>query len=127
MSRQAHRDGDSRLERLLETRSHNWEAVGLAAEVRRREARRARTRAAVLLPLAAAVIVAYALRARLFGAAADTPVRIVAVIAVVTLGWAIARDLGRALAPRFYRPIVPAASASPHSRRSATCSPASFW
>jgi small conductance mechanosensitive channel len=108
VSRQAHRDGDSRLERLLETRSHNWEAVGLAAEVRRREARRARTRAAVLVPLVAAVIVAYALRARLFGVAADTPVRILAVISVVTLGWAIARDIGRAVAPRFYRRLDPA-------------------
>jgi small-conductance mechanosensitive channel len=108
VSREAHRDGDSRLDRLFETRSHNWEAVGLAAEVRRREARRARTRAAVLLPLVAAVIVAYVLRSRLFGDSADTLVRIVAVILVVALGWTIARDIGRAAAPRFYRRLDPA-------------------
>lgn len=96
------------LDRIFETRTEAWEAVGLAAEVRRREARRARTRALVLLPLLAGVIVAYVLRTQLFGASSDTPVRIGAVLAIVMLGWAIARDVGRAAAPRFFRRMDPA-------------------
>jgi len=100
--------GDSRHERMFETRSEAWEAVGLAAEVRQREVRRARTQAIVLLPLLAGVITAYALREQIFGAPADTPVRIAAVLAVVILGWAVARDVGRAAAPTFFRRLDPA-------------------
>ena len=88
-----------RLDRMFETRTDAWAAVGLAAEVRRREVRRARTRAIVLLPVLAGVIVAYALRNQLFGASADMPVRIAAVLAIMILGWTIARDVGRTAAP----------------------------
>ena len=97
-----------RLERMFETRTDAWEAVGLAAEVRRREVRRARTRAIVELPVLAAVIAAYALRKHLFGTSADTTVRIVVVLAIVILGWTIARDIGRAAAPTFFRRLDPA-------------------
>jgi small conductance mechanosensitive channel len=55
----------------------------------------------------ASVIVAYSLRRHIFGATADTPVRIVAVLAVVILGWAFARDVGRAAAPTFFRHMDP--------------------
>lgn len=99
--------GDSRFESMFETRSDAWEAVGLAAEVRQREVRRARAQAIVLLPVLAGVIIAYALRRHVFGASADTPVRIVAVLAVVILGWAVARDVGRAAAPTFFRRLDP--------------------
>jgi small conductance mechanosensitive channel len=98
------------IDRMFETRTDAWEAVGLAAELRHREIRRARTRALVLLGVVAGVIVAYALRHRLFGAAADTPVRIATVVLTVILGWAIARDFGRAAAPTLFRRMDPATS-----------------
>jgi small-conductance mechanosensitive channel len=97
-----------RFDQIFETRTDAWEAVGLAAEVRRREVRRARTRAIVLLPVLAGVIAAYALRNQLFGDPADTPVRIVAVLAIMILGWTIARDFGRSAAPTFFRRLDPA-------------------
>jgi hypothetical protein len=43
-------------------------------------------------------------RHRLFGASADTPVQIATVVAILILGWAIARDAGRAPPPRSSAP-----------------------
>src|SRR5918912_674897 len=64
-------------------------------------ARRARRQVLLLLPLIAAVIVAYLYRRQIFGL--DVEVRIGAVIALVILGWAFARDLGRALGPVLFK------------------------
>jgi len=100
-------DRDRALERMFETRSEAWERVGLAADVMSQQSvRRARREAAILVPLTVAVLVAYAYRKQLFGL--DTPVRIATVVALVALGWAIARDVGRAAAPTFFRRIDPA-------------------
>jgi small conductance mechanosensitive channel len=104
------RGGDARLQSMFDTRTDAWRAVGLHDEVRQRDSRRARTRTLVLLPLLAAVIAAYALRHRLFGASADTPVQIAAVAAILILGWAIARDVGRAAAPTLFRHLDPASA-----------------
>jgi small conductance mechanosensitive channel len=68
-------------------------------------ARRARRQAAVLLPLIVGVFLAYKHRQELFGV--DLPVRIVAVLALVVLGWAFARDAGRALAPSLFGRMDP--------------------
>jgi len=67
----------------------------------RKRARRARRQILLLLPLIAAVILAFTHRRQLFGL--DVEVRIGAVIALVILGWAFARDLGRALSPVLFR------------------------
>src|SRR3954467_10250722 len=64
-------------------------------------ARRARWQALVLAPLFVGVIWAYSHRKQLFGV--DMPVRIVSAIALVILGWAFARALGRALGPSLFR------------------------
>jgi small conductance mechanosensitive channel len=64
-------------------------------------ARRARWQALVLTPLFVGVIWAYSHRKQLFGV--DMPVRIVSAIALVILGWAFARALGRALGPSLFR------------------------
>src|SRR4051794_37105427 len=64
-------------------------------------ARRARRQVLLLLPLIAAVILAFRYREQLFGL--DVEVRIGAVIALVILGWAFARDLGRALGPILFK------------------------
>ena len=99
---------DLHLERMFETRSDAWERVGLAVDVSQRAVRRARRQAAILVPLLVGILLAYSYRKQLFGAAADTPVRIATVIALVVLGWAIARDVGRAAAPTFFRRMDPA-------------------
>jgi small conductance mechanosensitive channel len=64
-------------------------------------ARRARRQALLLLPLIAAVIIAFVYRREIFGL--DVEVRIGAVVALVILGWAFARDLGRALGPILFK------------------------
>src|SRR6185312_10951720 len=55
------------LEAMLQTRTHAWEEAGLSRQLGRQAARRARREALVLLPLLAAVLVAYAYRGQLFG------------------------------------------------------------
>jgi hypothetical protein len=101
------RNKENRFERMFETRSEAWERVGLAVDVSQRAVRRARREAAILLPLVAGVLVVYNLRDDLFGKSADTAVRIGTVIALVILGWTIARDIGRAAAPTFFRRMDP--------------------
>ena len=96
---------------MFETRSDAWQRVGLAMDVTQRTARKARRQAAVVLPLLAGVLSVYALRQTIFGIKADsawqTPVRAVTVIALLALGWALARDIGRAAAPVFFRRMDP--------------------
>jgi small conductance mechanosensitive channel len=69
-------------------------------------ARRAKWELVALVPLMLATIVAYEERERIFGV--DTPVRIAAAAVMVTLGWALARDLGRFSAPALFRRMDPA-------------------
>jgi len=64
-------------------------------------ARRARRQMVLLVPLIAGVFLAYQSRRELFGM--DVPVRIAAVLALVILGWALARDVGHALRPLLFR------------------------
>ena len=100
------RDTEDHLKRLFETRSHSWREAGLARQLSARAVRRARLQALVLLPLLAGVLIAYTYRKRLFGL--DTPVRVITVIALVILGWTIARDIGRSLGPTLFRRMDPA-------------------
>ncbi len=97
---------------MFETRSEAWERVGLAVNVSQRALRRAQREAIVLVPLLIAVYVAYDRRTQLLGshAAAEylTAIRIGTVIVLLALGWAIARDVGKAAAPTFFRRMDPA-------------------
>jgi small conductance mechanosensitive channel len=68
-------------------------------------AKRARAHVALLVPLIAAVVLAYVYRDRLFGL--DLPIRIACVIALVILGWAFAMNLGRALGPLLTKRLDP--------------------
>jgi small conductance mechanosensitive channel len=61
----------------------------------------------VLLPLLAGVMVVYAYRHELFGRAWDDPIRIVTFLALVSLGWQFARDVGRAFGPTLFRRMDP--------------------
>ena len=71
----------------------------------RARARRARAEAILILPLVGAVLAAYKYRMELFGL--DMPVRVASVIALVILGWALARDIGRALGPILFKRLDP--------------------
>jgi len=94
------------LDRMFQTKSHAWERVGLAHQVSQQVARRARIEALLLVPLIVGVLVAYAHRRSLFPHA-DTAVRVGTVIALLALGWAFARDFGRALGPALFRRLDP--------------------
>jgi len=93
---------------MFKTRSHSWAEVGLARQVSARAARRARRQAAVLLPALVGVLVAYSYRQELFGPDLDFTVRILTVVALVILGWAFARDVGRSVGPALFRRMDPA-------------------
>ena len=62
----------------------------------------------MLLPALAGVLVVYAYRRQLFGADFDFPVRLLTVVALVILGWAFARDVGRSVGPSLFRRMDPA-------------------
>jgi small conductance mechanosensitive channel len=97
-----------RVRRLFETRSHSWREVGLARQLSRRAARRARIHLLVLGPRVAGVLVVYANRREIFGPGWTQPVRIATAIALISLGWQVARDIGRSLGPTLFRRLDPA-------------------
>ncbi|TMK38621.1 MAG: mechanosensitive ion channel, partial [Actinobacteria bacterium] len=92
--------------RIFETQSHAWREAGLARQLTTAAVRRARVEALILIPVFVAVLVAYNERQSLLGV--DLPVRVAAVIVLVVLGWAIARDIGRAAGPTLFRRLDPA-------------------
>jgi small conductance mechanosensitive channel len=120
MARRGKRERERSRERMFETRSQAWAAVGLHVEVNRQAVRHARRRLAVTAPLMIATIVAQALAiARLddrhgrgwhwLVSLGSTPVRTVAVLLVVSLGWLISIDLSR-VAPTLFRRMEPGAA-----------------
>jgi small-conductance mechanosensitive channel len=111
---------------MFETRSQAWREVGLLRHVSPRVVKRARLEALVLVPLFVGVVLLYDNRVSLLGTqvaakpgphghpahryleqALDTPIRVATVIALVALGWAIARDIGRGLGPPLFRRLDP--------------------
>jgi small conductance mechanosensitive channel len=111
---------DLNLERMFETRSDAWERAGLSvAAPDEKGAKRARQQALVLVPLLFAVLIAYHERHRILGEAYrghghyvtkiwDTPVQILAVVALVAIGWTLAAAVGKAAGPAFMRRMDPA-------------------
>ena len=112
---------------MFETHSQAWRDVGLVRQISPRVVKRARLQALVLVPLFAGVVVLYEHRLTLFGrhvSAARGPhghgayntieepldalLTTVTVIALMILGWAIARDVGRSLGPPLFRRLEPA-------------------
>ncbi|MGA2012036.1 MAG: mechanosensitive ion channel family protein [Solirubrobacteraceae bacterium] len=112
MPRQFRPRRDLNLDRMFETRSEAWEAAGLTVEVNQREVRRAQREAIVLVPLLIGVKIAYDNRVDLLGhknaVSYHTWLQIVAVLALVGIGWALARDIGKAAGPTFMRRMDPA-------------------
>ena len=82
---------------IFTTRSHSWREAGLARQLSRRAIKRARVQALVLLPLLIGILLLYSYRRPLFGPSYDVPARIVTALALIALGWQLARDAGRAL------------------------------
>jgi small conductance mechanosensitive channel len=97
---------------MFETRSQAWQEAGLARQIDRRTVRRARLEALLLVPLFVAVVVVYENRDSLgLGTARGAPenlVQIAVAVVLLILGWAIARDVGRALGPELFRRLDPA-------------------
>ena len=91
--------------RMFETRSQAWREVGLLGQISPQAVKRARVEALLLVPLFVGIVVLYDHREALFGV--DAPARVAAVIALLILGWAIARDIGRALGPALFRRLDP--------------------
>src|SRR3954469_2019400 len=100
-------DDRQHMRQFFTTHSHSWRDVGLARQLSRRAVKRARIQSLVLLPLLVAVLVVYGYREKLFGAAYDTPARIITFLALISLGWQFARDAGRALGPTLFRRMDP--------------------
>ena len=69
-------------------------------------AARARVELIVVVPLIAALLALYHYREQVLGI--DTPARVATAIALVILGWRLARDIGRSLAPALFRRMDPA-------------------
>ena len=112
MPRQFRPRRDLNLERMFETRSEAWERAGLSVEIDEREARRARREGIGLLVLLIAVKVAYDHRVGLlskhFVQSYASPLRMLVVVVLLAIGWALARDVGRAVGPVFLRRMDPA-------------------
>jgi small-conductance mechanosensitive channel len=80
--------------------------LSAAAMVKLREnADRARREAMIVTPLLIAVLLAYRYRMTLFGL--DVPIRVICSLALVALGWWLARDIGRAVRPALFRKLDP--------------------
>jgi small conductance mechanosensitive channel len=115
--------------KMFETRSQSWQEVGLLRQINPAVVKRARLEALVLVPLFVAMVVIYDNRVSLFGKTIperlkhgvppvpahmvleeplEAIVRIITVLVLVILGWAIARDIGRGLGPPLFRRLEPA-------------------
>jgi small conductance mechanosensitive channel len=70
------------------------------------KAARARIELAIVVPLIAGVLLANEYREEIFGF--DEPVRVATAVALLILGWRLARDVGRTLAPALFRRMDPA-------------------
>lgn len=95
---------------MFETHSEEWERVGLAVDYDEKSLRSARRRLAILVPLFIAVVVVYSNYRSWFNVKPgswDTAIKVVTVLALLALGWAIARDIGRSAGPTFFRRMDP--------------------
>jgi len=80
---------------------HSWRDAGITKQLSARVVKRARIRFFLVVSLLAGILVLYDYRERLFGL--DEPIRVATVIALIILGWSLARDVGRWLQPVLFR------------------------
>lgn len=97
---------------MFETRSQSWREAGLLRQISPGVVRRARWEGLVLLALFVGVVVLYDHRRELIGHGTlrwlETPLQVVVVVVLLIIGWAVARDIGRALGPSLFRRMEPA-------------------
>jgi small conductance mechanosensitive channel len=93
--------------RLLDRRTQAWRELALARHLSRRAIQRARIELIILLPLLVGVLVVYQRSHEIFGRGWDTAVRGATTVALMALGWQLARDAGRALSPTLFRRLHP--------------------
>lgn len=93
--------------RLFDTHSHSWREVGLARQLSRETVKRARLQIALLVPVVAGLLVLYDRRRELVGSDWAIAVRLGTVLALLILGWQIARAVGRAFGPALFRRMQP--------------------
>jgi small conductance mechanosensitive channel len=91
---------------LFESRTELWREVGLGAEIDRAQARRARGGAFILVALIAGVLVLFTRRHDLLPGL-STEIRVGTAVALILLGWVLARSLGQWIAPELYRRLEP--------------------
>lgn len=88
-----------------------WRQVELSLAISAGAVRRARRLLVVFAPLFAAIIVVYDHRRAWLrpwlGSGSDVPIKIATIIALLILGWALARNIGRALAPALFERLDP--------------------
>jgi small conductance mechanosensitive channel len=109
--------------RTRERRGERWRDVGLALGLSQRAVRRARLQLLVFAPLFAGVILLWDYRSQLFGLPACDPgtrgctspagataLQVFVVLALVILGWALARDFVRGLEPLLFKRLDTAAT-----------------
>ena len=100
-----------RARRAFESRTQLWREVGLGAEIDRTKAKQAKLSVVVDLALIVLVLFVFERRRDLFPGLGE-PVRIATVVALVILGWGLARGLGRSLAPALFRRMDPGTAGS---------------
>jgi small conductance mechanosensitive channel len=102
---------------MFETRSQSWREAGLIEQVAPGVVRRARWEGVLLIILFVGVVVLYEQRHSLLGLNhkgtgtlewMKTPLQVIAVVVLLILGLAIARDIGRAFGPALFRRLEPA-------------------
>ena len=95
------------MQTMFETRSHAWEDVGLARQLTGRAARKAQRQVVLFVPIIVGILVFYDHQRQILGPGFTAPARIFTVVALTIVGWAFARDLGRAAGPALFRRLDP--------------------
>jgi small-conductance mechanosensitive channel len=95
------------VKQLIRSRGQTWHEFEIARQLSRRAVQHARIQSLLLLPILAAVLVLYSYRDDLFGREWNTLARIITAVALIALGWELARNVGRALAPTLFRLLDP--------------------
>jgi small conductance mechanosensitive channel len=92
--------------RVFEHRTQLWREAGLGAEIDARSAAREKGKLVLIAALIAGVLVVFGHRHELFPGA-GIYVRYASAVALVILGWALARSLAAGLAPSLFRRMDP--------------------
>lgn len=90
----------------FETRTAEWREVGLGGEIDHSHSQRATGGVLVLLVAIVGVLIVFSQRREIFPGL-NTEARIATVVILAVLGWALARVLGRSLAPALFRRLEP--------------------